>query len=141
MASVGVADDGSGASVVKLTGSSVPDSQSLPVHTTTSNTSGVTLLPNTTTPTQGNVQAVLGYKTMVIEVTSTATTFSLTPQATGPTGVTYGVDVVNLASAANVSTITAAGLYQLDISGLHGAAVDLTAVSGGGVTVYATLIA
>ena len=108
MASVGVADDGSGASVVKLAGSSVQDV----VFQNAVGASG-----------NGTAFSVKGYKTLVVEVYgATSPAGTVTFQAAGSSGAfanITGTNLNGLASATSTSAIaTTPTQWQFDVEGL-----------------------
>ena len=108
---------------------------------TGSNTANITLANAVTAIGVQPAQNVGGNKTMVIEVYGTATSFAVTIQGAGPSGTPYALTATNLTGMTTTQSITTAGLYQFDVTGIKSVDVNVTAVSGGSVTVAGELVA
>lgn len=110
---------------------------------TGSNTQSVTLA-NTVAATgvqTANAVTVGNNKTLTVEVYGTATSFAVTIQGIGPSGAAYALTGTNTNGLANVQSITAPGWYQFDVTGLSSIEANVTAVSGGNVSVAGKLVA
>lgn len=94
-----------------------------------------------TVPAQGKRFDVKGNKTLTVEIFGTATSASVSFKAVGMSGALrdlMGVKVSDLSSG------TSGGMneiWQFDITGLETVVMDLTAVSGGDVSVIGRAVA
>jgi hypothetical protein len=111
------------------------------VTITGSSTQQVTLANAVTTTGTQPAQAVGGFKTLTIEVYGTATSYSVQIQGIGNSGTPYTLTATNLTGLTTTQNITTAGLYQFDVTGLTSVQANITAVSGGNVTVKGELVA
>jgi hypothetical protein len=104
-------------------------------------TKSVTLANAVTTVGVQSPVTVGGLKTLLIEVYGTATSFTVQIQGIGPSGTPYVLTAMNLTGLTTSQTISAAGLYQFDVTGLTSVEANVTAVAGGNVTVAGELVA
>lgn len=111
------------------------------VSLTGSNTQQVTLANAVTSTGTLAPQSVGGFKTLTFEVYGTATSFTLQIQGIGQSGTRYPLTVVNLSGLTTTQSISSAGLYKIDVTGLVSVQVNITSVSGGNVTVAGKLVA
>lgn len=108
---------------------------------TGSNTQQVTLLNAATATGRGSDQPVGGNKTFTFEVFGTATSFTLQVEGKSISGTPFAIQVTNLNNMTSSTSITASGVYQVDVTGLVSVDANLTAVSGGNVTAQGKLVA
>lgn len=106
-----------------------------------SNYTLVALLSAVTATGRGNDIQVGGLKTITFEVFGTASSFTIQMEGKGTSGTPYPIQAINYNSMTSISTITAAGLYQVDVTGLVSIDANLTAVTGGNVTVQGRMMA
>lgn len=110
---------------VQLTGSIVED---------------VELIDAATAPTSESF-AVGAYKTLTLEIYGTATSVTVEFKGTGPSGAARAIAGVRMSDFV-VGTVGAIGeIWQFDVTGLTTFIADLTAVSGGYVTVKGKAVA
>lgn len=108
----------------------------LPTQVTGSNVKDVSLLTaNTTATGTGTAQPVGGFKTLRLEVWGTGS-FTVQIQvnnSTNGSSTYYVIQPVNLTSNTPVTSITVAGVYDIDVAGFSNVQANVTAVSGGNV--------
>lgn len=114
-----------------------------PVETIGSLVQDVTLLPqNNTVPGPGTAQPIKGFKTLRLEVWGTGTfTVQIQVNNSSGSGTYYPVQVVNLSTMTALSNITAAGIYDIDVSGFSNVQANVTAISGGNVNAVGKWVA
>lgn len=122
-------------------GNPISSSDPLPVSLTGSNTKQVTLANAVSGTGAQQAQPVGGFKTLTIEVYGTATSFTVQIQGIGKSGTPYPLTAVNLSGLTTTQSISTAGLYQIDVTGLASVQANITAVSGGNLTVAGELVA
>jgi len=101
--------------------------------------SDVTLLSAATTTGRGADIPVNGYKTLTLETSGTATGFTVTVEGKMATTNRYVIQAFNVTTASLVASIGAGGIFQVDVTGLTSVNVNLTAVTGGNVSVVGRL--
>lgn len=108
-----------------------------------SHVQNVTLLPaNTTAISTGQVQPIGGFKTIRLEVWGTGTfTIQIQVNNASGSGSYYPVQVVNLSTMTAVSTITSAGIFDIDVAGFSNVQANVTAISSGNVNAVGKLVA
>lgn len=83
-----------------------------------------------------------GNKTLTIEIWGTSATRNVAFMGIGPSGTARPINGVNLTDfTVDVSTSGTGELWQFDVTGLTSVIMDLTAVSGGNVSVKGKLVA
>jgi hypothetical protein len=89
-----------------------------------------------TVPDNGNVIAVKGYKTLSVDIYGTATSLTVTFYGKGASGELRTIQGIKRSDYSLASSTTTLGqLWQFDVSGLESVVLDLTAVSGGNVSI------
>jgi hypothetical protein len=114
-----------------------------PVEFASSLVQDVTLLPqNANAIGVGTAQPIKGFKTLRLEVWGTGT-FTVQIQVNNDlgSGSYYPVQVVNLSTMTALSNITAAGVYDIDVSGFSNVQANITAISGGNVNAVGKWVA
>lgn len=111
------------------------------VQLTGSNSTSVTLANAVTATGVQIAQSTGNNKTLVVEVYGTATSFTVTIQGIGPSGAPYPMSGTNYNGLTTVQNIASAGIYQFDVTGLTSVEANVTAVSGGNVSVAGRLVA
>jgi len=112
---------------VQLTGSKVED---------------VSLLSTVTTPGAGTAKPIGTNKMLRIEVWGTGTfTVEIKVNEANASGAYYTLQPVNLTSLSPASTITAAGIYEIDVQGFSNVQANVIAVSGGNVNIAGKWVA
>jgi hypothetical protein len=89
-----------------------------------------------TTTGNGTAFEVGAYKTLTVEIFGTSTGRTVTFYAKGPSGTLralMGVKISDLSTSVN--TTGTGEIWQFDITGLNQIVMDLTAVTGGNITV------
>lgn len=92
----------------------------------------------------GAAFTVGGYKTLTVEILSTATSFTIAFIGEGPSGADIPLMGINLTTlGTGINTSTSGQLWQFDISGLTKVFMDLTTIvaGAGSVTVKGTVVA
>jgi hypothetical protein len=80
----------------------------------------------------GTAFVVGGYKTLTVEILSTATSFTIAFIGEGPSGADIPLMGINLSTlTTGVNTSTSGQLWQFDITGLTKVFMDLTAITAG----------
>jgi hypothetical protein len=95
-----------------------------------------------TTAADGDAFTVGAYKTLNIEIYGTSTTRTVAFMGVGPSGTAYAISGVKLFDLTTGTSTTGTGeLWQFDITGLTQVIMDITAVTGGNVTVKGKAVA
>ena len=107
-------------------------------------TSDITFQSAITSPAAGTILTVGGYKTLKVSVYGTATArtvqfFALNTNGTPDAIAINGYNVSNLAVATSTSS-TASEIWIIDITGLYKVEMNVSAVSGGNLTVVGTAV-
>lgn len=89
---------------------------------------------------RGTVFPCENFNTMTFEVSGTATSFTLVPEGISFSSTPVALFVTNLNTGAGTASITANGLYRVTVTALLGVNMNLTAVTGGNVTVSAKIL-
>lgn len=113
-----------------------------PILISASSVQDVSLLSNTTVMGAGASKPIGGYKTLRIEVWGTGS-FSMQIQVNdiNGSGTFYPIQAVNLSTMSTVSSITAAGIYDLDVSGFSNVLANVLSISGGNVNAVGKWVA
>lgn len=109
---------------------------------TGSNVTDVVFHDAATVTGQGGVFTVDGYKTLTVEVYGTAATLTVAFKATGPSGTARTLMGAKLSDLSTGTSSSALGeFWQFDVTGLSTVIMDLTAVTGGNVSVKGKAVA
>lgn len=104
-------------------------------------TSSVILQPASSAVGVGNAFTVGSFKTLTIEIYGTSTSQTVQFQGMGPSGTPYPIVGTKLNDGTTGSQSTALSqIWRFDITGLTSFQANLTAVSGGTVTVSGTAV-
>lgn len=104
-------------------------------------TLAITFQPNSPAIGTGNVLTVNGYKTLTVSTSGTSTSQTLAFEGAGTDGNFTSIQGINLSTGTTSAQTTQIGeLWRFDITGLVSFRVNLTAVSGGSVTVLGVAV-
>lgn len=107
----------------------------LPISAAPSQVQDVTFLDAVTSPGQGTF-TVGGYKTLTVEIYGTSTSRTVNFKATLASGAQIPITGVNLSSMSTGTSTSGTGeIWQFDVTGLNTVIMDLSAVSGGTVSI------
>lgn len=105
-------------------------------------TTAVTLQPASTAIGAGNAFTVGGYRTLTLEVSGTSSSRTVVFQGIGPSGTAIAIMGTKLTDGTTGSQTTGTGeLWRFDVTGLTSFQANLTAVSGGNVTISGVAVA
>ena len=108
------------------------------------NVQDVTFHDAVTSTSQGTPFIVGRFRTLTIEVTSAGGNSARTVafKATGPSGTAISITGTNIGALTTGASTTGTGeLWQFDVTGLSTVIMDLTAITGGNVTVKGKAVA
>ncbi len=104
----------------------------LPTSVVRSLANDITFHDAATATADGTVHMVNGEKILLVEILSTATSFTIAFKGRGPTGADIALMGVNLSNFSTGTTTSTSGqLWQFDITGLTAVLMDLTAITAG----------
>ena len=94
-------------------------------------------LDGVTAPTTSNALSIGRASQLVLQVSGTATSFSITVEGKVDANATRDtIGVIKNSDFTTPSAITTKGVYTMSVDGYYDVVVKLTAVSGGNITVF-----
>lgn len=100
----------------------------------------VILLDGVSNTGAGNDVSIGGNKTLSVEVFGTAASYQLQIEGKSTSGTPYVLTATNLLDLSTTQTISSAGLYQFDVTGLLSVDANVVSVTGGNVTVQGRMV-